>query len=852
MVSRKRGRAEMESSEPAAQPDLLTRLRNMWEFANIMQYIFIFGKAVKIDDDFDIEDLEAECLKSGPSDKLAELGLALLKFVSSHRGLTPEIFDEYTRRQYVAKAPARNPFGTEEIPNRFADFDIFTKLRVLFQLSQWTLINAERMRERMPETKDTEQTQWRIEELGYDRDGRLYFVLDDNRLYRRTDPPPPPPPALKPKSKSKKGKAAARASKRRKIVETDESADDVEDETAATTGVKDDAQDDGFGGRNWECIAITLGQYQDFLETIRKTRDADEKMLFNRLMKEVLPVIEKAADDQQKKIARRERELLNMQKLATAKRSTRIASKMDRERDEQEAAEAERKKQADLVAAKKELERQRHMEEARESRMMTREQRLKEREYKRLLHEEELANLSEDSKKLETGEARMSERHLKAEMEKTKKELDKLAQEDEWVFDCSKCGVHGENLDDGSHSVACEKCNVWQHSACLGISQAAAEEEDFHFVCDDCKRREEDAKKPKIPALKFRIGSSASPPSDKTTKINGSTEQLGKRKYEDETIRLPPIKKFKHIEVPAPPTSNGTSPGPTISTMNSIHNSVVNGPKLSPQGQLPSYHGGHNIQSSPNRGPDSSSPSVAYTNGYPPSMPNTNGQVSRYRSEASQHSPAVANGLSQLTQGTPGCAAANRYPSSYHPPYPPQSNQHQFQFAHTTQNPFLNSFDRQRPSSSHSNHHLPSPMKNRPSMTPTQGNRDVRPLVYPQTNTANGAGLSSDLHSATHPSSYTTLTVSSPPASAVLASSSPVMAAPNQSQYGPMSGLSPSKHVSPRPASSHSVSGTPVMPPVTQLSPSPQMQNLHAPVKGLMPQQARITNGQVNEGVNGD
>ena len=45
----------MESSEPTPEPGLLTRLRNMWEFANIMQYIFIFGKAVKIDDDFDIE-----------------------------------------------------------------------------------------------------------------------------------------------------------------------------------------------------------------------------------------------------------------------------------------------------------------------------------------------------------------------------------------------------------------------------------------------------------------------------------------------------------------------------------------------------------------------------------------------------------------------------------------------------------------------------------------------------------------------------------------------------------------------------------------------------------------------------
>jgi len=71
-----------------------------------------------------------------------------------------EIFDEYTRRQYLAKAPARNPFGDEDTPKKFADFDVFTKLRVLVQLSQWTLINADRMRQNMPETKDSEQTQW--------------------------------------------------------------------------------------------------------------------------------------------------------------------------------------------------------------------------------------------------------------------------------------------------------------------------------------------------------------------------------------------------------------------------------------------------------------------------------------------------------------------------------------------------------------------------------------------------------------------------------------------------------------------------------------------------------------------
>lgn len=77
---------------------------------------------------------------------------------------------------------------------------------------------------------------------------------------------------------------------------------------------------------------------------------------------------------------------------------------------------------------------------------MTREQRLKEREMRRILHEQELASLSEDSKRLDQGEGRLSERHLKAEMEKRKKALEELSKETDWDFDCSGCGVHGPNL----------------------------------------------------------------------------------------------------------------------------------------------------------------------------------------------------------------------------------------------------------------------------------------------------------------------------------------------------------------------------------------------------------------------
>lgn len=129
------------------------------------------------------QDLEDECLKPEPSYKLLEIGLCLLKWISSHRGLTCveknhllgytggpneltvqyrfENFDEYTRRQYNAKAPDfPNPFGYEETPLRFLDFDIFMKLSVLHQLSVWTFWNPDRIREKMPEKKDSEQLEW--------------------------------------------------------------------------------------------------------------------------------------------------------------------------------------------------------------------------------------------------------------------------------------------------------------------------------------------------------------------------------------------------------------------------------------------------------------------------------------------------------------------------------------------------------------------------------------------------------------------------------------------------------------------------------------------------------------------
>lgn len=53
MATRKRNLEQVE--DEAQEPTLLHRIRNMWQFANLYQWIFLFGKAANIDDSLDIE-----------------------------------------------------------------------------------------------------------------------------------------------------------------------------------------------------------------------------------------------------------------------------------------------------------------------------------------------------------------------------------------------------------------------------------------------------------------------------------------------------------------------------------------------------------------------------------------------------------------------------------------------------------------------------------------------------------------------------------------------------------------------------------------------------------------------------
>ncbi|ROT37025.1 hypothetical protein SODALDRAFT_380509 [Sodiomyces alkalinus F11] len=504
---------DVPADGPATEPSLRQRIRNMWQFANLGQWIYLFGKAVKIDDRLDTDELEAECLKP-TSPVLQDIGLALLKFVSSHRGLTLENFDEYTRRQYVDKNPDRNPFGTEEVPAKFTDFDVFTKIRVLHQLTQWAMLHPERLRDRMDETRDIDQTSWRIEPMGWDRQDRTYFVLDDNRVYRLSEPLAQPPLSRK---KTKTSRRALRASKRRHSSNTNNTADPGGANSNPSESVLSDGIeiDNGLGGMKWECLAVTLEEVHRVVASFQNTRDENEKVLRDQLQEHLVPILEKQEESRKRRALQQQRELENLAKMANAKRSSRLANKQERQKLEEQAREEEQRQLAEKEAARKVEETRLKLERDREVRLMSREKRIKEREARRRQYEEELSNLSEDSRRTGHGEGRLSQRQLHTEIEKNKQALKQLQDddaEDDWLFDC-ECGVYGR-VDDGTHSISCERCNVWQHSKCVGVLEAQAEQPRFHFVCSACLRREDAANGKPRPTIKLKVNRSEGAASD--------------------------------------------------------------------------------------------------------------------------------------------------------------------------------------------------------------------------------------------------------------------------------------------------------------------------------------------------
>jgi hypothetical protein len=395
----------------------------------------------------------------------------------------------------------------------------------------------------------------------------------------------------------------------------------------------------------------------------------------------------------------------------------------------------------------------------------------------------------------------------------------------------------------------------------VGVSQEAAERDDFHFVCSTCQRRAKDAERAKNQPpikIKFNLPGSAStspsqphgPPAVAQPVANGgqrpepSPHALGSSTVQPhiEPARLPPsngpqVAKWQSPYAPktAPTVVPQTTPHPSetpafSSSVQDASPTWYGRPGDNTSRSFPPYASNTSPQpSSVSRGPSAhafSSPHPYSPTNLPPPVQHQsysfiNGSSANYgpstmAAPRPHGSPVQNDGRLPPIQASPSPTAPQRYgvstPSRLPAANPPAP---------------IDGSDR----------------RNSASMLHPLGTPLSTPVSKPQP-AANLPPLSSPFVNATPNSHFSAGLLHQPPSSVGTKtphyeqSRDAIHATPN---HPVATGLSPTKHSPPRPMTSNgSVASTTtsVLPPIA-LSPSPQHQNLTPPVKSSEPERKR-------------
>jgi hypothetical protein len=262
---------------------------------------------------------------------------------------------------------------------------------------------------------------------------------------------------------------------------------------------------------------VTLDDWNDFLARMKRSKDLDEKALFRHLNDNVLPSLLEEEKEREKQRLIREQEYLKAQAFAARKRSTRLVQKEEDKKFQAEREVELAKLQAEEEERKKEQLRLKKLEQEREARLVLREQRQRERELRIQQREDEKRRMTEEAEQIGTpikitiktsvspAPAKKTPRQQALDEQRGIVDVEPSKPEESWFFDCI-CGKHGTNYDDGTYTVACEMCDIWQHVDCLPnpkdreelIKRKDAPEgeyPDYEFICSRCRKKaKEEAK----------------------------------------------------------------------------------------------------------------------------------------------------------------------------------------------------------------------------------------------------------------------------------------------------------------------------------------------------------------------
>ncbi|KAJ1925560.1 hypothetical protein IWQ60_004498 [Tieghemiomyces parasiticus] len=426
--------------------------------------------------------------------------------------------------------PTHTPLSTpSRLPARprihyfpFHEWSIVDRVYAFHHISEWFMEHPERLRLKIRHEEDC--LEWRVLPIGTDSRRCTYWLFDDNRLYREHPPKPTPPATQKTPKKGTSARAhktptkattPSRQSARTRRTETvqepavEERREDTlpEWEEHSRSEVDWEARDTELYGR-WEVLCYDQKTWANCHQLIKKYRSAAERRLMERLNGEIIPQILNEYEEE-------ERRHQMAEAAARRKRSSRIQIREAVRQSEAYGRESttppppEPVRTEPRVPVKSEAERK---EEEREALRRSRELRLLERQSRPLTPRSKRVKSDAPTTQSTIGAAaefaapitpRTSTKVTPGKKRgRPRKQVmislgngEEVAEQGDWTFRCA-CGVQGQNLNDGKPMVACERCDIWQHIACINRAdrQAGRPKRDWDhedFVCQSCcqKRR---------------------------------------------------------------------------------------------------------------------------------------------------------------------------------------------------------------------------------------------------------------------------------------------------------------------------------------------------------------------------
>ncbi|KAI7887306.1 hypothetical protein K492DRAFT_121455, partial [Lichtheimia hyalospora FSU 10163] len=484
----------MSLDDDGAMPEI-NKLRNNIEFAATSQFFHTFQSAFRpwpahynpasllvqvhalthrnkkqSDDDyvFTTEDLEKMILDPSERYRIQELMVRMLRLLTRNRFINNDTWQMYFAREIDKRGELEeNPFYEHEStkerrPINYFDMPLELRVHLLNTLCEWQLDDAERFREHLDSEED---------------------ACIDNRLYKEM----PEPKKKKPKAKKKpvrKGRAGVRRSSRR---------------AAHTTPQEEEEEDETENWVPWQLLCVTSQEWEAFPKQFEASQHPDEQNFYSLLVEDVLPKVVPVIQEHEEALKKKDA-------MKYRKRSSRLISReleaLERDHQQQQliVTDTRRSTRRQEMTRKREEEEKVTAAQAREERLRERERRMQQRENAQAEEErrqamaESLREQEEKEREEKMQQAKRQNKRKQSQSQAPKKRGRKpknkhAEEEDAWQFDCV-CGVSGDNIDDGTPLIACERCGKWQHIRCLQkdgqLEEGRKSFASYSFFCKPC------------------------------------------------------------------------------------------------------------------------------------------------------------------------------------------------------------------------------------------------------------------------------------------------------------------------------------------------------------------------------